>query len=453
MKKISTYLAFLGFCIGTGAACHAPKASGPAVRHVVLISIDGSRPAFYTDTAAWHAPVLHRLMEKGVYAADGIQSVFPSLTAPSHATLITGAYPARHGIYYNNPPGKQDPHAYWYDSAIQVKTLWDAVKEKGLTAAAIRWPITLGAPVRYNAPVKYAKTVDGHLQFSHQQPQSLMADFEKARGRALTRADLGHKNGAVQKTLGQLANYIISTYRPNLVALHLGVDHREHVHGKNAPEVKEGLQVVDSVIGSIVATLKHSGLWDSTALIITGDHGHENTRAIFQPNVYLAQHGWLKDGQARFHGAGGSAFLYLKDRKDTTLVDRIKKVLSQSPEGQQQLFRFIDRPELDRMGAAPQPVLALAMKPGYLARSGVKGKALKTDVGGSAHGYDPTYPTMHTTFIAVGTGIGPHQNIAGMGIKDIAPLVAQLLQLDLNAPDGKLMPGILAATKQGSVPE
>ena len=35
--------------------------------------------------------------------ADGVRGVFPTVTYPSHTTIITGALPIRHGIYYNSP--------------------------------------------------------------------------------------------------------------------------------------------------------------------------------------------------------------------------------------------------------------------------------------------------------------------------------------------------------------
>src|SRR5699024_10618709 len=62
----------------------------PTGRHVVLISLDGSRPEFYMDPSDWDAPNLQRLKSKGVYAAKGIESVWPSVTYPSHTSIITG---------------------------------------------------------------------------------------------------------------------------------------------------------------------------------------------------------------------------------------------------------------------------------------------------------------------------------------------------------------------------
>ena len=69
--------------------------------HVVLISIDGFRPEFYQDTT-WPAPMIQQMAQEGAQAR-AVRGVFPSVTYPSHTTMITGSVPRRHGIYYNTP--------------------------------------------------------------------------------------------------------------------------------------------------------------------------------------------------------------------------------------------------------------------------------------------------------------------------------------------------------------
>ena len=61
--------------------------AGAAERHVVLISIDGLRPAFYLDDA-YGAPNLRALLKAGAHARAA-EPVFPSLTYPGHASIVT----------------------------------------------------------------------------------------------------------------------------------------------------------------------------------------------------------------------------------------------------------------------------------------------------------------------------------------------------------------------------
>ena len=63
---------------------------------VIIISIDGFA-AFYWRDPAVRAPVLRRLAECGALAA-GMETVFPSTTWPTHASLVTGVSPRAHGV-------------------------------------------------------------------------------------------------------------------------------------------------------------------------------------------------------------------------------------------------------------------------------------------------------------------------------------------------------------------
>ena len=70
---------------------------------VYLISLDGlGFEAFSEDPAAQELRTMHKLAAEGIYAP--MQSAFPSLTAPAHASLFTGVYGDRNGITANQIP-------------------------------------------------------------------------------------------------------------------------------------------------------------------------------------------------------------------------------------------------------------------------------------------------------------------------------------------------------------
>ncbi len=73
-------------------------------------------------------PNLRAFMADGAYA-QGVRGVLPTLTYPSHTTLLTGASPAKHGIVDNttfDPLLRNQRGWYWYAEDIKVPTLWDA---------------------------------------------------------------------------------------------------------------------------------------------------------------------------------------------------------------------------------------------------------------------------------------------------------------------------------------
>ena len=74
-------------------------AESPA-RHVVMVSIDGMRPQVYGESSQAKVPTIRRLMQRGAWSR-GVTGVMPTVTYPSHTTMITGVVPAVHGIYDN----------------------------------------------------------------------------------------------------------------------------------------------------------------------------------------------------------------------------------------------------------------------------------------------------------------------------------------------------------------
>ncbi|WP_153042859.1 ectonucleotide pyrophosphatase/phosphodiesterase [Rufibacter ruber] len=340
---------------------------GQTAKHVILISIDGFRPDFYLDKK-WSAPNLQKLMASGVYA-NGVNSVFPSVTYPSHTTLVTGALPARHGIYYNAPIDAKNGEWYWFENQIKVATLWDAVQKKGLTSGSIMWPVTVGAPITYNFPVKRADNDEKTDQLSVTRPvvtpANLLDEFEKGSNTKLTPNHF--KGDDLDRTTGKMANYIIAKHKPSLMAIHyLAMDHAGHDYGRDHDHIRESLVLVDSLIGNVLQTVEKAGIKNQTAIIITGDHGMVTRTTNLAANVWLTQAGLMgKDGwKARFEGAGGSAFLYLKDKNDKATLEKVKQILANVTPEEKKLFRVVERKEMDAVGANPEPVLALALAKG-----------------------------------------------------------------------------------------
>src|SRR5271154_7087699 len=123
---------------------------------LVMISVDGMRPDYITEADAHGAkvPNLRRFLREGTYA-EGVVGVVPTVTYPSHTTLVTGVSPAKHGIFANTTfdPLQQNLQGwYWYTEDIRVPTLWDVAAAAGWTTASIQWPVTVGARITWNIP-------------------------------------------------------------------------------------------------------------------------------------------------------------------------------------------------------------------------------------------------------------------------------------------------------------
>ena len=92
MTRLLLALALLGSAL----------AQSPPHRALLLVSIDGLHPGLvlHADKHRLKIPNLRRYLHDGAHAS-AVRGVLPTVTYPSHTTILTGVWPARHGIYSN----------------------------------------------------------------------------------------------------------------------------------------------------------------------------------------------------------------------------------------------------------------------------------------------------------------------------------------------------------------
>ena len=425
------------------------KSFGQLTRHVVLISIDGFRPEFYLD-ASWPAPNMQQLKATGVYA-EKVKSVFPSFTYPSHVAMLTGALPARSGIYYNAPfePEGSSGKWNWFIKDIKAPTLWASIKTAGLTSAAVEWPVSVGEEITWNVPEIWdtKKPSDRITETRKYATKGLIEEIELNATGKLDGENMNEEYLSLDENAGRMAAYIFKKYKPNLLALHFAcVDGAQHQQGREGEKVKLAVATADRAIGNIIEAIEKAKLKDSTTIIITGDHGFMNMQQVLRPNVWLKKaklSGEGKKWKVKFQPAGGSAFLYVQDQKDEETINKVKQLLNQLPAEIKKYFAVYDRKKLDAMGADSNAALALAAIPGIVFSGSAEGEIFSPVKGGGHHGYDPEMAEMYTGFIGYGTGFTKGMVVSTMSVKDIAPLIARLLGLSFKAPDGILVPGLI----------
>jgi predicted AlkP superfamily pyrophosphatase or phosphodiesterase len=428
-----------------------------------LISIDGLHPDMYLDKS-WPTPNLRWLMHNGTYA-DHLLSVFPSYTYPSHTAMLTGALPARSKVVYNQPINDRSGNWNWYAKYTKVPTIWEALHRSGMTTAAVYWPGTVDSPdITYNLseiwdnahPDDRATAVRAHAT-----PKGIYEEIERNATGQLNDSNMNDNYFSLDENAGRMAAYIIQKYKPNFLALHFAcVDGKEHDDGRDADSVRLALESNDRAIGEVLEAIGKSGLKDSTAIIVVGDHGFATIHEIMRPNLLI------KNVHAGFIASGGSCFLYryanTKKADEKSIVAAVVDSLKQLPADKRRLFHILDRKELDKMGADSAALLALtgvngsglvfsgsvaAHKtedhgPGTLIQnSKLDGVFIPTS--GGHHGFEPSNREMYTGFISCGAGIIKGGRIDHLSEPDIAPLIAKLLNIEFNTPDGKFVSGII----------
>ncbi|MBI2820764.1 MAG: alkaline phosphatase family protein [Acidobacteria bacterium] len=432
-----------------------PGAQNPASSppHVVLISIDGLLPEYYVRPQEFglRVPNLQSLRDAGSWA-DAVVGQYPSVTYPAHTSIVTGVRPARHGIVYNTlfDPLEGSQRRYQEASHIQVPTLWDLARARGLKTGAVFWPVSATGAIDYLIP-EAGPIPKGTA------PEEF---YRMAATPGLVDAIVGKSGAAILESpfdaerqdqfAAAAAVHILRAHRPALTLVHFIVtDSAQHRYGKHSAQALRAFELTDARVGSIVQAVREAEMDSSTTFIITGDHGFSHTHSALQPNVILRRAGLIQadadgkisDWQAVAHGGA----VRLKDPSDDELARRVEKIFRDLADGQYRgVLRILDRLELDALGAYPEALLMLEPVQGYsVSASFVDDAFVIPSAWPGNHGYLPAKPDMHTGLITAGAGIRPHVRVPLARQIDIAPTVARLLGLQFQQIDGIPLVGIL----------
>jgi predicted AlkP superfamily pyrophosphatase or phosphodiesterase len=388
---------------------------------------------FYAQMASQgRLPNLARLHAEGSFA-EGVEGVYPSVTYPSHTTIVTGRLPAEHGIYSNvsvRDPREKPDHWFWYAKHIKVPTLWDEARRAHLTSAAVSWPVTAGAAIDWNVPEIWdpAKGEEMDLQFlaQHSTP-GLIQQAVQALGPMLAGAD-------TDTIRTRFAAHLLTKYRPNLTLVHLAnPDHEEHLHGLASPQAAKALEASDAHVGELLQALQEAGMADSTVVFVVSDHGFLPIDHDIRPNVLLVKAGLLSaDPTGQITGGriftlsnGGSFFVYWPDTMDlrSEVQTALKPLLDRDV-----LWAEFDPAALHDLGAEPAVKLALDAPEGYA----FTGRAAGDVVGlrrtpGGTHGYLPYRAGLEASFIVWGPGIRRGVNLHRICMTSEGPTILKAL--------------------------
>ena len=421
----------------------------PRAEHVIVVSVDGLKPEYYLEDR-WPTPAMRQLLLRGAHAR-AVRAIFPSLTYPSHTTMATGALPVRHGIWSNRAIEASDDPPWLSDaSLVRVPALWDAVRAAGGTTAALNWPLTKGAPIDWNVPDVWPgsdrEVVAAMAEAST--PERLMAEFEREATGRLHVDNFSSKLLAHDIRLASMAAYLYERYRPSLLLVHVeGVVQIQQEPDWRNPRRVRAIACADVVVSLLLEVIERTDAWDHTAIVVTGDHGMTEVHTQLRPNVWLVEAGLRPTRlggsawRATFHALGGCAFLRVA-KPFARNVSAVRRVLESLPPGTREMFRVVEREELDALGSDPDAPFALAAAPGFVLDQRAEPPDQQPNPGMS-HGHHPEVRDMDTGLVAAGAGIRAGAAAPVLQLTSLAPLVAALLGLDFSAPDGALYVGML----------
>ncbi len=414
---------------------------------VLMISIDGLRPGDVLEARQrdLHLPFLAKLLAEGTYAR-GVRGVLPSVTYPSHTTLMTGVAPAAHGIASNlrfDPMGRNLKGWYWYADLIRQPTLWGAVKAAGGHTASLGWPVTVGQPtIDANIPEYWrTRTPDDLLLLRALSTPGLVDAAERASGAHL---DMGNTDPEQDVKKAKAAAWL-AVSKPRFFTVHLSsLDHQEHVYGPGSPEANKALEQIDTDVATIVNAARRAQ--PNLVVAIVSDHGF--ARVTTDINLFpefvraglirLDDKGAVTGWDAMPWPAGGAAAVTIARRDDATLRDRVGRLLRRwAADPRSGIATVLDATALAKAGGAPDADYFLDAAIGHQFTDRTDGALVTPSSGKGTHGYFPSHPEMLSTFIVAGPDIARGGDLGQIDMRDIAPTIAGILNVPLPTATGR----------------
>jgi predicted AlkP superfamily pyrophosphatase or phosphodiesterase len=365
LSHCAALLPLLCFILLAGPA-RAKPSTNTTPPPLVLISLDG----FRWDYCLKHpdeTPNLRKLISAGV-TAQRLIPVFPSNTFPNHYSIVTGLYPAHHGIINNYMTDASTGDVFFYKSARSVhdaqwwggEPIWITAVRQGRKSACYFW---VGSEAENHG-----------LRPTFWQPYDYSIPFAQRLETVI---------GWLRLPVGE---------KPAVIAFYFEeTNSAGHTYGPDSPESAAAVKLLDGHIGTMVDRLRIENL--PVNFVIVSDHGMIDTG--MQRVMILEDCIDLASVQVDF--TGSVAGLRPLDGDTATLLAKLTRL----PHAR--VYRTEELPAGLHMATTSRTptVWILPQEGWHLLRRAefekMRNRYLKGD-----HGYDPSLPSMGALFIAQG---------------------------------------------------
>lgn len=382
----------------------------PPAHKLLVVSVDGLDWRYLRDRdkLGLRIPTLRSLLPKS-RVAQGVVGVWPTITWPSHTSLITGVRPDQHGILGNRRPKAQGGDYYWTVDLLRAPTLWQKAHDQGWTTAAVTWPVTVGASIDFNLPEYFLRRQGGSMDLegvSSKATPDLVAE--------ISRAEPSFPQQWVDdRTRTEAVTFLLQNKRPDLLMVHLvDLDSEEHDQGPYTTNANAVMERTDELIGRMLACLPKD--YD---FALVSDHGFERVDKTANPRVLLKRSGLEGDlepmgGIVTTTSPEVAAFLR-KAAEDPT--NGIRREIPRA-----ELVEYA--PKLSDVVAAYEPADHVMFGPGST------GEYFTPPYEKGNHGFWPTRTDYRSVYLVSGPGVDPGVE-SEMQMIQIAPQLAKLLGL------------------------
>lgn len=397
-------------------------------------------------------PNFSKLIKNGALIKN-VESVYPSLTYPAHATIVTGKYPKNHGVINNTVLDfkNDNPDWYWYRKYIKGDTIFDLAEKSGMKTCSILWPVTARSKITYNMPEIFCTK-----RYDNQILKSALA------GSKIYQVNMNKKFGYLRQGMEEpyldnfateVAKKTIRELKPNLILLHLiDSDSQKHKYGIENKEVIESLKRHDERLGEIIESLKLVGIYEDSTIIALGDHSQINVNNVIKLNSILMKNDLInvngnkiKSYKAIAKSCDGSSYIYLKNKNDVETRKKVRDILNELKNKYSNVIEEVyNNEEIKNLGADINASFMIEAKRGYYFIDDFLGEAIEVIDESSkikhklraSHGYLPSRDNYKTFFIAYGKTIKKGVVLEKGKLINHGPTIAKILDIDLRDCDG-----------------
>ena len=385
-----------------------------------------------------------------------VHSIYPTLTYPCHATLITGQYPESHGVVNNSrlaPGHAPTPWVWERDYGRCPLDLFTQARRAGLRTASVFWPTTGHHPaVDYLIPEYWpqekGETLEQAMASMGSTPEvvSVLREMRKGRNPA--------QHPEADDFAIDCACELLRRFQPEVLAVHpVNIDEARHRYGVHNDKVEEAIRQIDGYIGQICRVLEALELLQETAFVLTSDHGQRTIRQQVRLNALLRQAGFITCSET---GAllswdvwalsgGMSGLLFMRDPQDREMHARLDAWLSALPMHQYGISACMNEQSSrlrDHLGGPFSYVLEAADGTSFsdsILFPVVSSLPSEPGYSRATHGYHPSKGP-HPVFLAKGPGIREDIRLSSARLVDIAPTLAAILGCSLPRTAGSILP-------------
>jgi len=362
--------------------------------YVILISADGFRYDYAEKYQATHLLAL----SKGGVAATSMLPSYPSITFPNHYSIVTGLYPAHHGLVANAFYDPKLNKSYSYKNATAVKDaawyggtpIWTLAEQQKMLSAGFYW---VGSETAEQGifPTYY---------YHYNEKINI------------------HDRIAIVKNWLSLP----ADRRPHLIAMYFPeVDHVGHKKGPDAPETGQAVRFIDSAVYELTKAVQSTGI--KANFVFVSDHGM--TGIPLEKGIDLPT--FIDTANYRIFNEGVFVNLYAKNKSDADLNALYKKLSTDAKDYSVYLKNNV--PGSLHYGAADDwhgHIGDLVLIPKY--PHVFYPKSRKFDFG--IHGFNPDeVKDMHAIFMAWGPNFRNGLIIAPFRNVNVYPVLTQILGL------------------------